>query len=662
MSISLVGATDAGGFQASVTVDVPAGVADGDRLLLLASANDQNTITSLPSGWAVLVEEEIGTGVSVWVFTRVADGEPADYTVEWSGGHWHFLNLIALRGVASIRSHEVDSDDSASTIDLPSLNAEDSDALVAFGFNDEATGKSFPGALAEITNLDRGIISAWEADLDAGPTTAHTLTADDPGHIAATAILLTPSSEPADAPMFPLDIRTELLLDGTWIDISSDVRDTEDVIIARGRADEAAIADAASLSLLLNNRDGIFSPRNPRSPHFGVLGRNTAIRVSVVVGEEQLFRFAGEVSEWPMAWDLSGNDVWVTLQASGPLRRFNQSAGPEQSALRRFKNAAAGVLAYWPLTDGTNSVIAAPDVGPHPMAVLVGSPPGGSLGVRRELLDWHEGRLAPWLEPVARTRLEEGRIVGRVDAAAATTGGWSADLVRAGAGGQDRLVILGRSEASGDTQEWRIRFDQDSGDIAVFNRIVPEDAAAPGFTTLSTTTDERFFAEQLRHVRLTVTDDGAGESDWSLHIDGGLIDSGTTSGFEAPVPVSSAQYWWDLRESVAPDGEHAAIGHITVYDEDADPPNAFDVTGAMLGHLGERAGRRIERITEEEGITLQVTGDLEDTLRMGPQRVASPLATIRDAETVDGGVLYEARDDVALAYRTNRSRYNQELS
>ncbi|MFC8625608.1 carbohydrate binding domain-containing protein [Streptomyces anulatus] len=46
--------------------------------------------------------------------------------------------------------------------------------------------------------------------------------------------------------------------------------------------------DPASLSLTLNNKDGRFSPRNPLSPHYGQLGRNTPARVSVPGDEAYL--------------------------------------------------------------------------------------------------------------------------------------------------------------------------------------------------------------------------------------------------------------------------------------------------------------------------------------------------------------------------------------
>src|SRR5690606_9373986 len=124
-----------------------------------------------------------------------------------------------------------------------------------------------------------------------------------------------------------------------------------------GRACGAATADARTRRRPRNRRHGLDSPRNPNSPYYGVLGRNIPRRVAVMVGDTRIGRFAGEVSEWPLRWDLSGNDVWLPIEASGPLRRLSQGRGPARSALRRFI-VARNPVAYWPLTDGASALVA----------------------------------------------------------------------------------------------------------------------------------------------------------------------------------------------------------------------------------------------------------------------------------------------------------------
>ena len=82
-------------------------------------------------------------------------------------------------------------------------------------------------------------------------------------------------------PDTPLDIRTELLVDGEWLDVSGDVYNRDPVRITYGRPDEAGRPDPKSATFTLSNRDGKYTPRNPRSPLYGKIGRNTPVRISV---------------------------------------------------------------------------------------------------------------------------------------------------------------------------------------------------------------------------------------------------------------------------------------------------------------------------------------------------------------------------------------------
>lgn len=93
-------------------------------------------------------------------------------------------------------------------------------------------------------------------------------------------------------PQSPLDVRIDLQVNGIWSDITADVYVPEKITITRGRADEGARVDPGKCGLTLNNGaskvvpgvSGRYSPRNPRSDLYGLIGRNTPIRVSVLAG------------------------------------------------------------------------------------------------------------------------------------------------------------------------------------------------------------------------------------------------------------------------------------------------------------------------------------------------------------------------------------------
>ncbi|WP_333743839.1 carbohydrate binding domain-containing protein [Streptomyces ardesiacus] len=117
-----------------------------------------------------------------------------------------------------------------------------------------------------------------------------------------------------------LPLRVDLSLDGsTWTDVSSDVRYEDRVRIERGRSDWGQQTDPGRCSFSLKNLDGKYSPKNPRSPYFGLLGRNTPVRVSVAMGSVALALPGGQgdAATTPdvTALDITG-DIDVRVDAT----------------------------------------------------------------------------------------------------------------------------------------------------------------------------------------------------------------------------------------------------------------------------------------------------------------------------------------------------------
>lgn len=87
-------------------------------------------------------------------------------------------------------------------------------------------------------------------------------------------------------PQTPLPLFAELLLGGTWTDITSDVSGpdgTSGIDIERGiTSSGGSLADRGTCALTLFDDDGRYSARNPRGPYYGLLGRNTQLRTGVL--------------------------------------------------------------------------------------------------------------------------------------------------------------------------------------------------------------------------------------------------------------------------------------------------------------------------------------------------------------------------------------------
>lgn len=166
-------------------------------------------------------------------------------------------------------------------------------------------------------------------------------------------------------PTTPLTTKVELALGAdltadpsswTWTDITSQVLHRDRIQVTRGRSNEQGQLEPSRASLTLKNTNGQFVPRNPNSPYYGQLRKNTPIRIQVNPGSGLVTRFTGFVSEWPPRWDTSGKDKYVQIQANGITRRLGQGATPLKSALyRAHHNADPLPTAYWPLEDGSDA-------------------------------------------------------------------------------------------------------------------------------------------------------------------------------------------------------------------------------------------------------------------------------------------------------------------
>lgn len=106
-------------------------------------------------------------------------------------------------------------------------------------------------------------------------------------------------------PDTPLPLGVEVKLNGVWTDITADVEKVG-IEASRGRADEAGTVEPGTLTCKLDNSTGKYSPRNPGSPLYGTLGRNTSIRAWVKLGTTRgLQEASGDLFRAPDSAGLS---------------------------------------------------------------------------------------------------------------------------------------------------------------------------------------------------------------------------------------------------------------------------------------------------------------------------------------------------------------------
>jgi hypothetical protein len=150
-----------------------------------------------------------------------------------------------------------------------------------------------------------------------------------------------------------LGVTTELSIGGVLTDVTQHAMTRDLITHSRGQTAEGQAADPASCSLTLKSPGGLYAPRNPRSPYFQKIGRNTPLRVSVAAGNRYLLlpNTSGNGASTPdhASLDITGD---IDIRVDFALDDFNGD-----STLREIagKYAAAGNQRSWLLmiwTDG----------------------------------------------------------------------------------------------------------------------------------------------------------------------------------------------------------------------------------------------------------------------------------------------------------------------
>ena len=454
-------------------------------------------------------------------------------------------------------------------------------------------------------------------------------------------------------------VQIELWVNGTWVDITAYVMvrdESGNISITRGRRDEGSTAEQATCQLTLNNRDGRWSPRNPSGAYYGLLGRNQPIRVSVPDGlGGKSYRFQGEVSSWPQSWDPTGTDVWTDIEASGILRRLSQGPAPANSVIRTAIDALSldTLQAYWPCEDPEGSTSIASALVNGSVMEFDGTP---------QLAEFTQFGASDPLPTLTNAGISGG--VAKYDMTNVTEYQLRY-LLAVPKGGVPDLDCVSRLTFSdlGTMVYLDIDFNDPPGGLgsyggpgtlSVLARDGDEAELALGGTQ-NLTMDTR---GRLLLVSLEVSNNGANLALTLRAKDlvSGLEDTCTAS--LAGVNVSRV-----LTISMGPQTLAAsagladtAVGHIML-QTDITPMTEL---GRALSPSGETAGRRIQRLCDQEQIPFEFIGDLDDTVAMGGQDRENPLTLMQEAELADTGMLYESMPVLGIGYRTRTSLLNQD--
>ncbi|WP_255436148.1 hypothetical protein [Salinispora sp. H7-4] len=443
--------------------------------------------------------------------------------------------------------------------------------------------------------------------------------------------------------LLPLTVALYLGDDHGWVDVTDDVRVAAadsggGVTIVRGRAAEATDADPTICTVTLKNVDGSYSPRNPTGKYYGLIGRNTPMRVSMGPST----RAVVEVSSWPPRWDRSGADVWVPVQGAGVLRRLSQGAASLRSPLRRTF-ISYNPAAYLPLEDGVAAA--------RPASAADGIAHGTSRDVEFGV---DVGAAFGGTAAAARMTTTKAMIATPVRAGTDANGHWSVGFYMRLAtqphspSGQlvMRVRVTGGSVARyelsvTDGSYWWRAYDADDNVVANRNVLYGAGADPTGWVALALQVQTDPVGTRWAGVW-----HGVGDSNFWATVAGGETLAGPI-GRVTSVELHGSEYALD-----------ALFAHLIVTPTELPfVRNAFRIVST--GFASERAGDRILRLTAEAGVAVEMVGDPSLTELCGPQRAAPLVELLQSTARVDGGILQESRSVLGLVYRTRHSLYNQ---
>lgn len=362
-------------------------------------------------------------------------------------------------------------------------------------------------------------------------------------------------------------------------------------------------------------------------------------------------RFAGEVSTWPATRDVSGNNITVSVTASGIKRRAAQGASPLDSPLlRAIRGNSTAAFAYWPLEDRQRAVA-------EEVTAVRGT-----------------GRLSWVLPTVATNTAPQIR--------------WASNRDLAGSGPLPEVtssVLVGRLDPLTSAAAWYVvwceKIHTTNGAYTQFttggtdpiyvvmlldpgvsqtllNLYLSQIGAGISVAMFTYDFGSVYAAEQPHLFRVDAVQSG-GNVVFRLWIDGTQVASHTQNTFTLRglelVQIGS------VPNATGP----TVIGHVAVYET---TPPLSAIYEAFRGNPSETTAQRMKRLCAEEDVEFDWVGILEsgtyppvlgDTPRVGAQRSESLLSLLDDAATADAGILFEQRGLHGYHYRTRRSLYSQ---
>lgn len=457
------------------------------------------------------------------------------------------------------------------------------------------------------------------------------------------------------APMPRQDVAFELYYDGAWRSVTADneVFTSEPIRIQRGQADQSPAPRPAQISAQLDNAADKYRTSNPVSVLYGKAGRNTPARVAV----SDVVRGVVEASSWSndQTDDFrripKRGKAWTDVQGGGLLQRIGQWTEPLKSAFRTYNESLSHVTAYFPCEQVSTTL--APEAtfsGPQGFAFSGG-------------VEFDSQSYPPSSAPLMDINENGGpNLYTGVIPSATSTAGWQHSWV-------SRLEPLPNADTY--FYSWNTSGGGESGDAFQLT-ILPttgeiqlqgsNSAVAPGFWLDVTKTTDDYDFTQWTMWTVDATYSGGTTTLFVNWTNADNTESRFMSGTFAHEPGSldSSATSASTANGEVPEG--STFGHFLFVDVGSD--GGVDLFGtdrisAWTGHLGERTAYRFARLLSQAGITDFESTNYDESMPMGPQRVATLAEHLEEIQQTEDGLIFDLGSQAAVFLLCRFDRYNQ---
>lgn len=406
----------------------------------------------------------------------------------------------------------------------------------------------------------------------------------------------------------------------------------------RGKVQAAQVRSGIAGTVVANPD---FTIQTPGVTSFADSTPKTWTLNGTVAIDDRDYRIHGEMSALPVKWDTSGTDVWTPAEAAGVLRRLGQGAAALPSAWRRVLRTQSDIVAYWPTEEEDGATQFASDISGGRAMTWTGTPN----------LSTYTGK---FFSSAPIPTLGLSKWVGIVPAYTITNAVQLTMFIGFPSGDSPDQSVLARLNTTGSITRVDVVYGITAGGTLAVRCYNSTDALIIDTGNVAINPEGN---DSLMSV--TIVQNGANvDVQISLY---GIFTAGSGS---SVVSSAAATIKACSKVLINPNGtlDNVAVGHVMISNSSTAYTNRSTLRDDMNAFIGETAGARFTRLCTENGIDYRIIGHPTDTVRMGYQLPDTLLNLLSECEASDGGILYEPRDFLGLAYVPRQELYNQTAS